>query len=157
MGMVGTICIGSVLVGAMILFGAGAGLPFRVRMAIASACAIAGLGGFYCHLASRKTHHIDISGIGQIRLVEDSALAARSFDNDSPSGESDGEIVSLMDDSTLWPCLLILRLKAENQGVKVVFVLPDSVEKSAFKALSVACRWISMRSDPVQVVTATKF
>jgi hypothetical protein len=100
---------------------------------------------------------IDISGIGQIRLVEDSALAARSFDNDSPNRNGDGEIVSLMDDSTLWPCLLILRLKAENQEVKVVFVLPDSVEKSAFKALSVACRWISMRSDPIQVVTTTKF
>jgi hypothetical protein len=157
MALVGTICIGSIAVGMAILAGQIGEWQLWLRGLLATLCVLSGLSGFYSHLKSRKAHHIDISGIGQIRLGEDSALTATSFCNASPMGGGASGVVSLMEDSTLWSHLLLLRLKAENQSVKVIFVLPDCVDRRTFKALSVACRWIATRNNLAEKLPYHKF
>jgi toxin CptA len=157
MTLVGTICISSIAVGFAILAGQIGELQPWLRGALATLCALSGLSGFYSYLKSRKAHHIDISGIGQIRLGEDSALTATSFCKVSPNRENAGDVVSLTEDSTLWPCLLLLRLRTKRQSVKVIFVLPDSVDRSTFKALSVACRWIASQNNLAEISSEHDF
>ena len=157
MALVGTICIGSIAVGFAILGGQIGTLEPWLRGVSGALCVLSGLSGFYSHLKSRKAHHIDISGIGQIRLGEDSALTATSFGNTSPNGEITGDVVSLAEDSTLWSCLLLLRLQTESRSVKVIYVLPDSVDRSTFKALSIACRWIAGRNNLAKISSEHKF
>jgi hypothetical protein len=144
--MVGAICIGSALIGLAILRGWVGDLGFQARIMIAGACVCAGISGFCYARWTRKARHIDISGIGQIRLVETTAVADPAFSNSPPDSVYAGEVVSLMDDSTLWSFLLLLRLQAEDKRIRTVIVLPDSVDRAGFRALSVACRWIVAHS-----------
>ncbi len=153
LGMIGTISIVTALIG--ILTGAGyvGELSFSARSSIALGCVGAGLWALCCARQIRKTHHIDISGIGQIRLAEDNVLAAASFSEIESHGRLAGEVVSLMDDSTLWSFLLILRFKGEDQQIKTLVVLPDSVDNDVFRTLSVACRWIAAHRGPCEHTT----
>lgn len=103
--------------------------------------------GFYHGVRYRKPIHIDISGVGQLRLVE--ANAARSCaDTNRPYVRGSGEAVRLLANSTIWPHLLLLRLQAESGKTTVLPILPDCVSRDSFRALSVACRWIAAHNNP---------
>jgi toxin CptA len=95
---------------------------------------------------SIKTFHLDISGIGQIRLTQYSGVSDFADRKSSPLDEGDAAVVQLMKESTLWPHLLMLRLKSEHGAVFTVPVLPDGVSGDGFRELSVACRWIAARA-----------
>jgi toxin CptA len=102
--------------------------------------------GFYHGVRHRKTLHIDISGAGQIRITN--ALSTSPCrDADRPHVTSGSKVVEMMDDSTLWPNLLVLRLRASDGDITVVPILQDSVPRNAFRALSVACKWIAARGS----------
>jgi toxin CptA len=146
--MVGGMCAGVILVGVTVGAGLLGELALLPRAGIAVTCILLALFGFYRTVQTRKTHHIDISGIGQIRLAETSGLAASSS---MPSNwHADGEVVSLMANSTLWPYLLLLRLKTEQQRITVLPILPDSIDEGGFRALSVACHWIAAHNNPTE-------
>jgi hypothetical protein len=93
-----------------------------------------------------KTFHLDISGIGQIRLTQYNGVFNFADRKSSPLDEGDTAVVHLMKESTLWPHLLMLRLKSEHGVVFTVPVLPDSVSGDGFRELSIACRWIVART-----------
>ena len=114
------------------------------RLALGSGCMLAAL--FLClrTVQTRKTHHIDISGHGQIRLTEYEASAAQS----AQAFIGDGKRVTLAAGSTLWPALLLLRLQTDDQGIIVLPVMPDSVEEGGFRPLALACRWIAAHNHP---------
>jgi hypothetical protein len=118
-------------------------LPFYPRLSIAGGCLFAALSGFYCTVRQRKTFHIDISGIGQIRLMEYSGVASPS----RLSGQDGGETVRLMPDSTIWPYLLLLRLQIGGNRITVLPILRDCVAAEEFRTLSVACRWIAAQNN----------
>lgn len=145
--MVGAICVGSISIGLAVALGWSSELGMAVRLVVGGACICAGICGLSYATWTRKVHHIDISGIGQIRLVETTAVAEPAFCNYPPDSLRVGEVVSLMDDSILWPFLLLLRLQTEDKQIKTVIVLPDNIEHAKFRALSVACRWIGARSS----------
>ena len=148
LGMVTCMSVGISLLGIAIGFGGIGELPSTLRIAYALFSIFLAIFGFYWTVKSRKTHHIDISGIGQIRLGEyrhSSAQGAVVEDGDS-------ELVTLMSDSTLWPHLLVLRLRGADEQTKIILILRDSVGHEIFRSLSVACRWIVLRnqqSDPI--------
>jgi hypothetical protein len=54
-----------------------------------------------------------------------------------------GELVQLHRDSTLWSMLLLLRFQSANGYVRVVIVLPDSLNEASFRELHTACHWIA--------------
>lgn len=93
-----------------------------------------------------KTFHIDISGIGQMRLTQYSGVSASTHTSRRPLDAKGADLVQMLSDSTLWPHLLVLRLKLENGTVVAIPVLPDSVRGQGFHELSVACRWIAARA-----------
>jgi toxin CptA len=100
--------------------------------------------GFYHGVRHRKTLHIDISGAGQIRMAE-AASTGPCRSAYSPHLRANGTVVEMMDNSTIWPNLMVLRLRTSDRRIIVVPILQDSVSREAFRALSVACRWIAAR------------
>lgn len=114
---------------------------------IGAACALAGVGAIF-PLKPRKTLRIDISGVGQIRLT---VYQGMGLAHANPALEDSCEpvVVSLMAGSTLWPHLLLLRLRAQDGKVSVVPLLPDCAAPSTLRALAVACRAIAARSGNV--------
>lgn len=93
---------------------------------------------------AQKSYLITISSTGQIRLLElvasvDNALIILNDES------SDKFIVNLQDDSTLWPKLLLLRLRSDNGRLTILCILQDSVSLQSFRSLSVASRWITAR------------
>lgn len=115
------------------------------RLAIVLITVLVAAIGFYCVLRSRRTVWLHISGTGQIRLVEHrqqgNAKLARQV--------MKGGLAQLLPGSTIWSGLLLLRLRLEGGGTRIVPILPDSVSKETFKALKVACRWAASHNNQV--------
>ena len=129
-----------------VLFGAAALLWLQadslLHDVLAGACALTGSALGLFPLLRRKSVHIDVTGIGQIRLVDTSPDA--QFVSTSPSVRS-VEVVQMLRDSTFWSSLMVLRLQSGSGRVTVLTIFPDSMERSAFHTLSVACRWVAAR------------
>lgn len=125
----------------------GSELAWLARFVLAIPCGFAALFGFYHGIAPRKNIHIDISGAGQIRIRSADDKWACTNTEWPHVGKKD-EVVGLLPTSTLWPQLLLLRLQAESGKITVLPVLPDCLSREAFRALSVACRWIATQSEP---------
>jgi toxin CptA len=83
-----------------------------------------------CALRRTKTHRLDISGIGQMRLAV--------YLHTAPHAAA--AAVELQAGSTCWRWLLLLRLRHEDGAVTVLAVLPDSVAPGRFRPLVLACR-----------------
>ena len=109
-------------------------LPFF----FAISCAAASIGALCSLLRGVKTHRLDISGVGQIRLAVYLQKALQtSLQTVLPAAP---EAVEMLAGSTCWPWLLLLRLRRESGEVVVLAVLPDSVAPDAFRPLALACR-----------------
>jgi hypothetical protein len=80
-------------------------------------------------------------------LSEDNDAAGFSESGHWPDQRGSGEVVQLMADSTIWPGLLLLRLRRQDLRVTSVLILPDCVAADGFRALSVACRWIAAHNN----------
>jgi hypothetical protein len=145
---VGAMCLCIVCSAGMIGFGKVGELSLVVRLLMAGGLVCAAVFGFFQTLLNRKTFRIDISGSGQIRLVEDrNGSAAFSRSGEWSGQTASGEVVQLMADSTIWPRLQLLRLRRPDQRVIPLLILPDCVGASSFRALSVACRWIAAHNN----------
>lgn len=144
--MVGTMCAGVAAIGLAIVLSIFPDLPSNVRWLLGVTIIFLAVFGFYHGVRHRKILHIDISGAGQFRLTEVGS-ASPCTNTNWPHVGSHGAAVALLKDSTIWPHLLLLRLQTENGKIAVVPILPDSVSRDSFRALSVACRWIVTRSE----------
>ena len=113
-------------------------IPDHDRWILSAVCAMSAIAVFLLSYARRNTYRLDLSGSGQIRLTQYKASATARENVDGS-----GEVVHLIGDSTLWPMLMLLRLQLPSGRVLVVSVLPDSLERDAFRATYVACRWIA--------------
>ena len=143
---VASICTAFILLFGNYQFSQGERLHFFTFVTISAVAAI-----FKSRLA-RKTFHIDISGIGQIRLTQYSGMSGFFKNSDLALDGQNGRLVHLCPDSTLWPQFLLLRLKTEHGAVLSVPVLVDSVSPSGFAALSVACRYIAARTPTSEII-----
>nr|WP_315392319.1 hypothetical protein [uncultured Duganella sp.] len=95
-------------------------------------CALAGLLGWVLGRPRGIAPRLDISGVGRFRL----AVYRES-----------GTAVRLLDESTLWPGMLLLRLGGDDGRVRSVLVLPDGVTRPELRALSLACRAVAGRTE----------
>ena len=93
-----------------------------------------------------KTLRIDITATGQIRLTHTSHNAFNRDSSHKVVMSEEGEVVQLLRDSTLWSCMLILRLRTGSGKVIVLPLLHDSMTPSAFRSVCVACRWIAAQN-----------
>jgi toxin CptA len=144
--MVIVLCAGVAAIGFLIATGYLGGLSPSVRAFAAISCVFAAVFGFYHGAGGRKPIHIDISGTGQFRLAE--ALdASPCKQSNEPHLDRQVEVVRLLDHSTIWPYLLLLRLQHESGKITSLPILPDCVSRDSFRALSVACLWIASRGE----------
>lgn len=102
-----------------------AGLPLLLA-GLALAHAAASLGA--------TVRRIDISGPGQLRLT---------VQQDVRLPTSGGEPVELLAGAVVWPCCMLLRLRAESGAVWRVAVLPDGMAPGDYRALAVAVRAVA--------------
>jgi hypothetical protein len=65
------------------------------------------------------------------------------------------DTVHLLDGSTLWSGMMLLRLQSESGRVHVLRILPDAVSQHEFRALSVALRWIAARVEEPRDAVST--
>ena len=114
--------------------------PWHHALAIVCAIVSGMMVLFPCR--SRKAVRIDITGIGQIRLVDTSLVTDAALTQ--PSGSA-GEVVQLLRSSTFWSSLMVLHLQSDSGRTTVLIILQDSMDDEAFRSLSVACRWIAAK------------
>ncbi len=93
-----------------------------------------------------KTLRIDITATGQIQLTHTSHDVFVRGSDTQASCSSEGEVVQLLKDSTLWSSMLILRLRNGSGKVIVLPILRDSMTHHAFRSVCVACHWIAAQN-----------
>lgn len=148
--MIAVMSITIALVGVAIGFGLVGDFPRWVRFSLPVLFGFIASFGFYHGMQHRKTIQLDISGAGQIRITKVDSKAP-CVNANWPHVRATGEVFRLMPDSTLWPLLIVLRLKSEESRTLTVTILPDCVPSNDFRALSVAFRWISMHASSAKV------
>lgn len=144
LAMIGAMCVTVAIIGVAVAVGHADELPLVARALIAASCVFAAGFGFYHGIGSRKPIHIDISGTGEIRLAEMSATNSCKQIN-WPHLDRNGDMVRLLESSTVWSYLLLLRLQDDSGKITTLPILPDCVSQESFRALSVACLWIAAR------------
>jgi hypothetical protein len=135
-----SLAMGSVLLCAALLLGRDGATIFH--HGLSAACVLAGASISLFPLSRRKALRIDVSGIGQIRLVDTSPEAAAGT---ADMAVSSGEVVQLLRSSTFWSSLMVLRLQRRSGSLITLLIFPDSLDGDAFHALSVACLWAAAR------------
>jgi toxin CptA len=140
-------CVASICIALFVGLGKVGELALSTRTAIFIFTAFAALLGFYHTVRNQKTLHIDISGKGRFLLHEADILGSTCHEKKWPHVKEQGEVMTLMQDSTIWANLLLLRLQNAGGKITVVRVLPDCVSPDSFRALSVACRWIAAQNN----------
>jgi hypothetical protein len=121
-----------------------AGAPFCAAFFfLAALCLLHGWAG------ATKTHQIDVSGTGGIRLtvqqeMEADPLASTEF------------VVTLLPATLVWPSMLLLHLADEHGARHIVPVLRDSLPPSDYRALRVAigtlCRAAEQTAKPTEIL-----
>lgn len=125
---------------------------FRLPQLSAAVFCIAGAGLLRCSRGVTKTRRLDISGVGQLRLTvqQDIRTAGAAAAVSAAGASADGAPVALLAGSTVWPRLMLLRLRHEDGAVTLLPVLPDSVAPGVFRALAVAAGATGGRNKPLQ-------
>ena len=129
--------------------------PERFLLAPLLALALAGAGACVLGAAVRrpKTHRIDISGTGDLRVTVQQHVdgreraaqegAAQESAREGDAAQQDGVapqggFAALLPDSVIWPMLMLVRYTAPGARPRVLAVWRDSVEPAAWRALAVA-------------------
>ncbi len=131
-------CLCVALTGVLVSLWMPGPLSGLARAALAAICILAASIALGLTLRARKAIWLHISGTGQIRVVEHLATASSRA---KPQVVKAG-LAQLLAGSTIWPGMLLLRLRLENGSVRTIPILSDSVSEDTFRALSVACRWL---------------
>ena len=115
---------------------------FSVNALLGAVCAIASFALVAAAFRRQTALRIDVTGLGQIHLVETCINAGAG----SPTrSNAPGEVVRLCPGSTLWSSLMVLRLQSVSGRITTLVLLPDSLSDDEFRSLSVACRWIAAK------------
>lgn len=93
---------------------------------------LAGLFFIHSLFQNRTPCCLDISPVGRIRLTVYQHM-----------GSAGG--AELMAGSTIWPGMLLLRLRGADGCTRALLVWPGDVAEGAFRPLAVACRAIAAR------------
>jgi toxin CptA len=119
-------------------------LPLRFAGAVPIASLLAAAGLILGGMALRrpKTHRIDISGTGELRVTVQQDLRVPRPVRHAPDGDvpgSDGAPLALLSGSVLWPGLMVLRLGGAKRGLPVWLpIWRDSLDREAWRTLAVA-------------------
>lgn len=91
---------------------------------------------------------IDISGLGQLRLTVQQVLGRGGVAN---AIAAPGSPMTLLPGATVWPCCILLRLRADDGAIWPLVLLPDSMAEGQFRALAVAVRVLARGSATIPI------
>jgi len=114
---------------------------FACATAVAFALAGAGLALLGAAIVRPKTHRIDISGTGALRVTVQQDVGGRDGGDSGP-----GDAV-LLPGSVIWPVWMGLRYAAPGMTPRVLQVWRDGVDAAAWRALAVALAVVGRRGD----------
>jgi len=121
--------------------------PLSERFAGALLCAavlaLAGLAALHGCVSTTKTHRIDVSGTGAMRLTVQQEVGPDAL-------RSNGIAVVLLPETLVWSHFLLLHLGDARGKRTVVPVLRDSLAPPEYRALRVALGGLSGRSSPAE-------
>ncbi|WAW10637.1 hypothetical protein NB640_02960 [Oxalobacter vibrioformis] len=137
------------LTGLLVISGYAGSFGFWGRISVLVTSLISSLFFIFLHFHSKKTFRIDISGSGQIRLREDTHNVSTQIFHQKQAAP-DAEAFYLVNGSTIWPTLLLLRLVSDSARKSFLLVFPDSVNAEQFKALYIACQWLTVHQNETQ-------
>lgn len=128
--------------------------PFALllKAAMLLLCLAASLFSLWRFWRARRPLQIEIGASGDVVLRAPAVLASRW----RPAAQACVHKMTLAEQSTLWPRLLLLNLRSEDGSVFKVPVLPDSVPEATFLALTIAFRWIAIHHHSSRVEAPTK-
>jgi toxin CptA len=129
------LCVSAQVIG---LFAPG---RFLLTPLVAFALAGAGVAVLAAAADRPKTHRIDISGTGDLRVTVQQDVGGRD------GGGQPGGGAVLLPGSVIWPMLMVLRYAAPGTGPRVVAVWRDSVDAATWRALAVALAVVGRRGD----------
>jgi toxin CptA len=132
------LCYGLANLGAGAALGVALARPFALPWLGAAACLLAGAAVLRRLAPLQNVRQIDISGLGQLRLTVQQGIGT----DDAPAA-----LMQLLPGSTVWPGLMMLRLRGADGVARALALLPDSVEAGQFRRLSVAIRDIAVRKE----------
>jgi toxin CptA len=115
-------------------------LPMRADAGPWLAALLAGAGLTLAAAAARtpKTHRIDISGAGELRVTVQQGMRAPRPVARLADGNAHAAPLLLLPGSVLWPGLMLLRLGADGGKPRILPIWRDSVDGGAWRALAVA-------------------
>ncbi|AMP04046.1 protein YgfX [Collimonas pratensis] len=125
------------LVGALVAGGVVGTLLLPARVVLATLCLAAAIYGMLRYYRERSTIQVEIGADGQIRLADIAAQNGKQILRPMLAP------AQLLESTTIWSNLLLLRLRLASGSVRTIAILPDCVSKDTFRVLSVACRWIA--------------
>src|ERR1700693_3846171 len=116
---------------------------FWDSIGIAAGIAISGaaLAVFACNVLRKRDGKITLM------IASDGQMSVLRRRQGRFAGVDQLDIVQMMPDSTLWPFLILLRLRLHNKKVIAVPFFQGDLPPELFRRLSVACRWIASRND----------
>lgn len=120
------------------------GMLLPERVAGAGFCAAFFLLAALCLLhgwaGATKTHQIDVSGTGAMRLTVQQEMGADPL-------ASAGTVVTLLPATLIWPSMLLLHLAEESGATHIIPVLRDSLGPTEYRTLRVAIGTLSGRDE----------
>ncbi|MFC4932612.1 protein YgfX [Massilia sp. GCM10023247] len=119
-------CIGAAAAIVLVLPGRFIGAPFCSAFFL-----LAGLLSLHGCVSATKTHQIDVSGTGTVRLT-----VKQEMEVDAVAPEAN--VVTVLPDTLVWSHFLLLHLGDAQGKTRVVPVLRDSLAPSDYRALRVA-------------------
>ena len=114
---------------------------FLLTPVVALALACAGAAVLRAAAIRPKTHRIDISGTGDLRVTVQQGVSVGEG-----GAPPDGGAV-LLPGSVIWPMLMLLRHAVPGAEPQVLPVWRDSVDAAAWRALAVALAVVGRRGD----------
>jgi toxin CptA len=132
------LCHGLASVGAGIALALAGSRLAGLQWGAALACMLAGAALLCSPAPGRNVRRIDISGVGQLRLTVQQGVGQ--------AGARAG-VMHLLPGSTVWPGLLLLRLRGDDGKHCALVLLPDSVAAGRFRRLAVAIRDVAARKE----------
>ena len=124
----------------MVIFDASLKIALINKITICAVLILLSLLKIYKFMINNTTVWLNISSHGQIIFFEEKNTACLEAELATTQR---GNPVKLLPNSTIWSCLLLLRLQYGNGRIISLPILPDSVTPAAFKSLAIACKWIS--------------
>jgi len=115
---------------------------FLLTPVVALVLACAGAAVLRAAAIRPKTHRIDISGTGDLRVTVQQGVG-----DDLAGDARQGARAVLLPGSVVWPMLMSLRHAVPGAGPRVVAVWRDSVDADTWRALAVALAVVGRRGN----------